>query len=349
MNLSKASKTMTGRTNRLRCASLGMAAMLLLSGAHRTIAGSAPELGLVSGNEYVGQQFFWNATWSGQWTADTTLTTSVPDQYEQLVLHGDSANFGVLFTYDTMADAFAREVDPESGDMAVLSTDAWSGAGDVPYLSATVEISTDKGPVIEYLEVAPAMANSFADGNQVTMLVAPEADFEQTFQDVQNEILPNGGDAGPVFAGKPAGIPGSAAGGSDQSPAPGSQPSDESVYLDTLSGEIDTLAQSLTDFQTLIQNPAWDDQTWKTSMANILFSWIAAYDNAQSMVPPDRYAEMHQTYVDFTALLAGAAGAIVSNDVDTATSDLTEAQATLMRLERMLESGGVDILDAKAG
>ena len=212
MNLSKALKTMTGRTRLLRGASMGMAAMLLLTGAHRTIAASAPQLGLVSSTEYIGQQFFWNAAWSGQWTPDTTLTTSVPDQYEQLVLHGDSANFGVLFTYDTMADAFAREVYPESGDMVVLNADAWSGAGDVPYLSATVEISTDNGPVIEYLEVAPAMANSFADGNQVTMLVAAEADFEQAFEDAQNEILANGGDAGPIFVGEPAGIPGTARG-----------------------------------------------------------------------------------------------------------------------------------------
>ena len=42
-------------------------------------------------------------------------------------------------------------------------------------------------------------------------------------------------------------------------------------------------------------------------------------------------------------------GAVAYSDFDTAGKDLSEAQTKLMRLERMLESGGADIFDVKAG
>jgi hypothetical protein len=354
MKLSNTFHVVIGKSHLLRSTSLGLAAATLLTGAHGTLAQSAPEVGLVSSDQYIGQQFLWNASWSGDWTADQEQTVSVPGQYEQLVLHGDKANVGVQFSYATMADAFAREVEPydsAGGATDVLSADVWESDAGVPYLLATIAIASDNGPLIEYVEVAPAMDYSITDGSQVTMLVAPEADFEQAFQDAQNEILPNDGNAGPLFVGTPADIPGNASSSIEngQSSVPSSDSTSESAYLDALNSEIDTLTQSMTDFQTVIESPTFGDQASKTELAGILFTWIASYDTAQSIQPPAQFVEMHQTYVDFTSLLAGAAQAIAYSDFDTAGKDLSEAQTKLMRLERMLESGGADIFDVKAG
>jgi hypothetical protein len=350
MKLSRTFETLIRKPNTLRCLSLGMAVATLLTGAHGTLAQSGPELGLVSNDQYIGQQFLWNASWSGQWSADQELTVSVPGQYEQLVLHGDYANVGVLFSYNTMADAFAREVDPDklaTGEIVVLGSDAWASANDVPYLSATVEVASDGGPIIEYLEIAPAWADPFTDGSQVTMLVAPEADFEQAFQDAQNEILPNDGDAGPLFVGTPFDIPDSASASFETGQS--SDPASESAYLDALNSEISALGQSVTDFEALIQNPSFGDEASMSELTRILSLWMTSYDRAVSMQPPTQFVEMHQTYLDFTSLLSAAAQEIATGDLDAATNHLSGAQTKLIQLERMLESGGADIFDAKSG
>ena len=350
MKLSNTFHVVIGKSHLLRFTSLGLAAATLFTGAHGTLAQSAPEVGLVSSDQYIGQQFLWNASWSGDWTADQEQTVSVPGQYEQLVLHGDYANVGVQFSYATMADAFAREIEPydsAGGATDVLSADVWESDAGVPYLLATVAIASDNGPLIEYVEVAPAMDYSITDGSQVTMLVAPEADFEQAFQDAQNEILPNGGDAGTLFVGTPAGL--SDSGGGGQTSVPSSDSASESAYLDALNNEIDTLAQSVTDFETLFQDPSFGDEASMSELTRILSIWITSYDRAASLQPPTQFVEMHQTYLDFTSLLSVAAQEIATGDFDAATNHLSEAQTKLMRLERMLESGGADIFDAKAG
>src|SRR4051794_14699100 len=139
MKLSRTFHIVNGKSNLLRSVSLGMVAATLLAGAHGTLAQSAPELGLVSNDQYIGQQFLWDASWSGQWSADQELTVSIPGQYEQLVLHGDNADFGVQFSYATMADAFAQEVEPydsAGGTTDVLSADVWESDAGVLYLLA---------------------------------------------------------------------------------------------------------------------------------------------------------------------------------------------------------------------
>ena len=79
MKLSNTFHVVIGKSNLLRSASLGVVAATLLTGAHGTLAQSAPEVGLISDDQYIGQQFLWNTSWSGNWTADQELTVSVPD------------------------------------------------------------------------------------------------------------------------------------------------------------------------------------------------------------------------------------------------------------------------------
>ena len=97
------------------------------------------------------------------------------------------------------------------------------------------------------------------------------------------------------------------------------------------------LADSVDRFYALLNDPNLGDQATVDELSGILTTWAIAYETAQSLTPPPGYEEIHDAYLGFTELLAGAAMDIANGDATSAVAKLEQAQEQLYVLTDLVE------------
>ena len=124
----------------------------------------------------------------------------------------------------------------------------------------------------------------------------------------------------------------------------------EAHYVATLEAEIEVLAVSVDRFNALLDAPNLGDPASIDDLTEILTTWVAAFETAQSLTPPPAFAEVHSAYLDFTAFLAAAAPDIAAADVGSAIAKLEQAQEQLAVLVKLVEDvAGRELLDKPSG
>ena len=119
----------------------------------------------------------------------------------------------------------------------------------------------------------------------------------------------------------------------------------------TLERHVQTLQRQLIDVQQQVRrsDPNFTiDHALFDRLIEILILWSSASVNASSLEPPTGYEELHQTFVAYAGLLAGAANdlkvGLSSGDqanIESGGAQLQEAIALQPEIEEQLANAGV--------
>lgn len=135
----------------------------------------------------------------------------------------------------------------------------------------------------------------------------------------------------------------------DAEPTPEPQPEDEAEtlsadeYVETVTGEVETLLGSIDDFFALIGSETFGDDASIDQLTTTLTLWSGAAITAAEITPPDGFEDAHELYLEFTDLLLTASTDFllgISGDDASLTSAgeaLNDAQTTGQTLLTVLE------------
>lgn len=81
---------------------------------------------------------------------------------------------------------------------------------------------------------------------------------------------------------------------------------DEQAYIDAVMPIISTMSDSLGTFSELSQNPQFGDDDWTLNVAAQLAVWRVSYDNANAIVPPPTFVDLHSLLLESLRLYSEA-------------------------------------------
>ena len=84
---------------------------------------------------------------------------------------------------------------------------------------------------------------------------------------------------------------------------------DAQAYLQDVRSQFDTLQASVDEFLAILNDPNFvaGDEALFNRLLDILVLWTSASANADALTPPAEFSDLHQTFLDYTELLSGAA------------------------------------------
>jgi hypothetical protein len=125
---------------------------------------------------------------------------------------------------------------------------------------------------------------------------------------------------------------------------------EESEYIDALTEGFETLDDSINRFYDLLDDPNLGDQRSINELSDILDTWLNVYGDALFLVPPDRYEEINDAYLELTGSLADAAFALYDGDIVSASTALEDAQQEAEDLVDLVKDlTGSSLLDQPSG
>lgn len=356
MNISRTIRHSAVRSRLLQMIGAIMVAAMLLIPGRAGLVDAKSSGGLLSDTQYVSEQFLFELTWDSHWRAEPSMVKSVAGSYDQVVVIGIDGAMQCFLTYgNDLEGEMQAQIDARTNaydDVEVVDSNEGITTLGFPFMAVTLSyvIPTESGdsiPVVEYIEVSPAYAVDLDAAILASSVVSSPDSFASTYDDVQSTFDYNEGLFGPLFAGQPS-VDGNEAPRTTESRTNASLSEDD--YLATLTDEFDKLTESIDEFTSLLGDPNLGDQASITKITNILNSWIDAYDYAQSLTPPSGYEKVHEAYLEFTGLLAGAAEDIFNDDLVSAGTKLVQAQDSAMSLADLLSQPvGTSLLDRKSG
>ncbi len=135
----------------------------------------------------------------------------------------------------------------------------------------------------------------------------------------------------------------------EEDPEPTPEPEEEASvdadeYVETVTGEVETLLQSIDDFFVLIASDDFGDDASIDDLTTTLTLWSGAGSTAADLTPPEGFEDAHELYVEFTDLLLTASTSFLigisdSDDasITAAGEALSDAQSTGQTLLTVLE------------
>jgi hypothetical protein len=110
---------------------------------------------------------------------------------------------------------------------------------------------------------------------------------------------------------------------------------DPEEYLADVRRQFDILTASVEEFGAIITDPNFTtDQALFDRLIQILVIWASASVDAQSLTPPDEYQDLHEAFLEYTALLSGAATDLT---VGLSSGETASIQAGGQKLEAAIE------------
>lgn len=119
---------------------------------------------------------------------------------------------------------------------------------------------------------------------------------------------------------------------------------EEQRYLSLLLGHINTMTESLTQFEALVSNPKFGDEVWMVQMAGTLVTWQLLYGEVSKLTPPPAFVAVHAVLVEAFGLYSIAADDIMVG-VDTLDSSRLEAGRQNLEAANLLVQEATRLMD----